>query len=138
MPAHIADELSTTTLKWVGLAALQLLIAALQWLSGDAGAAWQFLEPLLVVIAAIYVLRTGSYRVAVAMLAYLVIAVIVGLGAACHEMAAAQFSAASIFEALRPMHRIKEIAELFLLEGAWKAMRATRELRQVRAQAATA
>ena len=89
-------------------------------------------------IAAIYVLRTGSYRVAVAMFAYLVIAVIVGLGAAYHEMAEAHFSAASIFEALRPIHRVKEIAELVLLEGAWKAMRATRELRRVRAQVATA
>jgi hypothetical protein len=138
MPAHIADELSTTTLKWVGLAALQMLVATLLWLGGDAGAAWRFLEPLLVVIAAIYVLRTGSYRVAVAMLAYLVIAVIVGLGAAYHEMAAAQFSTAAIFEALRPIHRIKEIAELVLLEGAWKAMRATRELRRVRAEEAVA
>jgi hypothetical protein len=115
-----------------------VLVAAVLWLSGDGGAAWRSLKPLLVVIAAIYVLRTGSYRVAAAMFAYLVIAVTVGLGAAYHEMPAAHFSTASVFEALRPISGIKGIAELLLLEGAWKAMRATRELRHIRAQAATA
>lgn len=63
---------------------------------------------------------------------------ILGFGAAYREMAAAHFSADAVFEPLRLIHRIKEIAELLLLEGAWKALRATREVRRVRAETATA
>jgi hypothetical protein len=138
MPAQISDELSATTLKWLGLAALQTLIAAVLYFATDAGSPWYFAEPALVVIGAIHVLRTGSQRVALLMLAYLVLALAVGLSQAFLAMAAAHFSLPTILDQLNPLHRVKEIAELVLLEGAWKAVAATRALRQVRDAAAAA
>ena len=138
MPADISDELSATTLKWLGLAALQMLIAAVLYFATDAGSLWYFAEPVCVVIAAIHVLRTGSHHVALAMLIYLVLALAVGLTQVFLAMAAAHFSLGALLDQLNPLHRAKEIAELVLLEGAWKAVLATRALREARAQAATA
>lgn len=138
MPANISDELSATTLKWLGLAALQTLIAAVLYFATDAGSLWYFAEPACVVIAAIHVLRTGSHRMALAMLAYLVLALAIGLVQIFLALAAAHFSLAAVLDQLNPLHQVKEIAELVLLEGAWKAVAATRELREVRGQEAAA
>lgn len=138
MPVHISEELSAAMARWFALAAVQLLICAIFYGGSDDGSAWVFAEPPLIVLGAAMLRQTGAYWLALAMLAYLVLALALGLAAAAFLILAGNGRPEAVAAALDPRLSLRLVAELLVLPGAWRALGAARALRRLRLRIAAA
>ena len=122
--ATIAIELKESQVKWFVLAGLQTLFYLLLF-AADVGSLLYFIEPLLVVMAAIYVTRTGSHKMAIAMLCYIIGVLAIAVVLIFIQLIDAGFTSKAVLEALHPLHRIKEFVEIWVMGAAIKNVELT-------------